>query len=77
MRNRIRHAIALVAISSALLAAPVSADDHEPRRAGHPLRIAAYVLHPVGVLIDTLVFRPAHWIGNYEPFRTVFGHDPD
>jgi hypothetical protein len=41
---------------------------------GHPLRITAYVLHPVGVLIDRLILRPAHWLGTREPVKTLFGH---
>jgi hypothetical protein len=62
-------AFALVA-----LAAPSGAEqDYDPSEAGHPLRIAAYVMHPVGVIIDRLVFRPAWWLGSREPFRTLFG----
>jgi hypothetical protein len=33
------------------------------------------VLHPVGVVFDWMLFRPAHWIGSHEPFRTIFGRD--
>ena len=55
-------------------AAPAAADDYNPKRAGHPVRIIAYVLHPVGVLLDFILFRPAHWIGSHEPLRTIFGH---
>ena len=43
-------------------------------RAGHPLRIIAYALHPIGVAFDYLLFRPAHWVGHQQPFRTIFGH---
>jgi hypothetical protein len=50
------------------------ADEHDPQRSGHPLRIVAYALHPVGVIVDTLVFRPAHWLVHHEPLRTLFGH---
>ena len=51
------------------------ADRYEPKRAGHPLRIAAYIVHPIGVLIDYLILRPAHWVGDREPFTTIFGHE--
>ena len=62
-------AFALVA-----LAAPSGAvRDYDSKEAGHPLRIAAYVLHPVGVIIDWVIFRPAWWIGSHEPFHTLFG----
>jgi hypothetical protein len=49
-------------------------DEYEPTEAGHPLRIVAYVLHPVGVILDTLIFRPAHWIGTKEPIKTLVGN---
>jgi hypothetical protein len=64
------------ALALALLVASTSAraDEHDPQRSGHPLRIVAYALHPVGVIVDTLIFRPAHWVVHREPFRTLFGH---
>ena len=46
---------------------------YNPKRAGNPVRIASYVVHPVGVLLDYLIFRPAWWIGQHEPFKTLFG----
>lgn len=48
---------------------------YEPLRAGHPLRIVAYALHPVGVILDYAIFRPAHWLGSHEPLRTLFGQE--
>lgn len=48
---------------------------YNPRRAGHPLRIAAYALHPIGVILDWLIFRPAWYIGSVEPIRTLVGRD--
>jgi hypothetical protein len=54
---------------------PALADDYDSTEAGHPVRIAAYVLHPIGVLLDYLILRPAHWIVSHEPLRTVFGHE--
>jgi hypothetical protein len=58
-----------------LVASPALADRYEPERAGHPLRIVAYVAHPVGVMVDYLLMRPMHWIVEQEPFATLFGHD--
>ena len=51
------------------------AERYETNRAGHPLRIVAYALHPVGVILDYLIFRPAHWVGSHEPIRTLVGQD--
>jgi hypothetical protein len=50
-----------------------AADGYDSKRAGHPLRIVAYVLHPAGVILDTVIFRPAYWLGSHEPLRTLFG----
>jgi hypothetical protein len=74
MRARCIRTLALC-VTLVALASPALADEYEPQRAGHPLRIAAYVLHPVGVMLDLLIFRPAHWIGSHEPLATLFGHE--
>jgi hypothetical protein len=46
---------------------------YDPEKAGHPLRVAAYVLHPVGVILDRLIFRPAWHLGQVEGVRQLFG----
>ena len=79
MRNARAHRTLVAALATALclaFAAPgiAHADRYDPQRAGHPLRIAAYALHPVGVILDYLIFRPGHWIGSHEPIRTLVGH---
>ncbi len=56
-------------------ASPALADEYDEDSAGHPLRIVAYVLHPVGVAIEYLILRPAHWLVTQEPMKTVFGHE--
>ncbi|MEW6440928.1 MAG: hypothetical protein AB1640_08330 [bacterium] len=45
----------------------------DSQEAGHPLRIAAYVLHPIGVLIEYAVMRPAYHAVQQEPLATIFG----
>ena len=64
-----------VVLALAALALPARAGTtrYDPLRAGHPLRIIAYALHPIGVIADTLVFHPAWWLGTHEPLRTLFG----
>lgn len=66
---------ALVALLVVAMSAPALADraGYDSEKAGHPVKIAYYVLYPVGFIIDVLVLRPAHWLGQREPFRTVFG----
>lgn len=73
---RQRGALALLAVLGLgfALAAPVGADNYDPKKAGHPLRVAAYVAHPVGVILDMVIMRPFHWVGSHEPFRTLVGH---
>jgi len=75
----LRRSIAVLSLvaSLALVATPAAADEYDARRAGHPLRVVAYVLHPVGVALDYLLFRPAHWVGSQPVIRTIFGHDVD
>jgi hypothetical protein len=52
----------------------IAGSAYEPTEAGHPLRIAAYVLHPVGVILDRLILRPAAWLGRHEPIKTLVGN---
>jgi hypothetical protein len=52
----------------------IAGSDYDSLEAGHPLRIAAYVLHPVGVILDRLILRPAAWIGRHEPIKTLVGN---
>ena len=65
-----------VAVFTVLLTAatPSVADEYDPVEAGHPVRIIAYALHPIGVILDVLVFRPAHWIASHEPVKTLGSH---
>lgn len=72
----LRRTLAALALLAGLaLAGPAAADEYDARRAGHPLRVAAYVLHPIGVTLDYLLFRPAHWVGSLPVIRTLFGHE--
>ncbi|MAG34219.1 MAG: hypothetical protein CL908_25350 [Deltaproteobacteria bacterium] len=58
-----------------LAAGPAMTDDYDRQDAGHPIRIIAYALHPVGVVLDYVLFRPAHWIASHEPIKKLFGHE--
>jgi outer membrane protein OmpA-like peptidoglycan-associated protein len=41
----------------------------------HPLRIAGYVLHPVGWVLREVIFRPFSWLASSsEETRSVFGY---
>jgi hypothetical protein len=67
---------ALLAVAALAFATSARADEYDPQRAGHPVRIIAYVVHPVGVVLDLLIFRPAHWIGSLPGLDEFFGHEP-
>ncbi len=75
----VTHAV-LAAALAASLATPAGAEDryrdYDSRKAGHPLRVIAYAAHPVGVILDRLIFRPAWYIGSFEPIRTLVGREP-
>jgi hypothetical protein len=70
--------IGLLAASFAVFPGTARADrEHDPLRAGHPLRVAAYLLHPVGYFLDLLIFRPAHWFVSRDAMAPIFGHTED
>jgi hypothetical protein len=68
-------AAALCAGLLLVMASPAVADDYDSANAGHPVRMVAYALHPIGVLIEYVILRPANWLGGIEPFKTIFGHE--
>ena len=74
MRCRKILAVLLLGVSLGLSPLSAGADEYDPQDAGHPLRIVGYVLHPVGVVLDYVIFRPAHWIGSKDGMRELFGH---
>lgn len=77
MRHETTHRVAaslLAALFLAGLPQGARADAYDPLKAGHPLRVLAYLLHPVGVLLDYGLMRPCHWLGHREPLKTLFGH---
>jgi len=71
---RISQLACALAVCWALVAPPAQADEYDRSRSGHPLRIVAYVLHPIGWMLDFLIFQPAHKIGNSAPLKEFFGH---
>ena len=42
----------------------------------HPLRIAAYVIHPVGYAVEWLLTRPIHALVSQPELTPIFGHKP-
>ena len=75
MRLSRRWVASSIAASLLLLPGAALADDYDPQRAGHPVRVLAYAAHPFGVILDVLIFRPAHWIGSLPVLDEFFGHE--
>jgi hypothetical protein len=73
--GKARWLAAAAALAMLTAASPAAAEEYDETYSGHPLRIIAYVLHPIGVILDTLIFRPFHWIGSHEPFKTLSGQE--
>ena len=74
LRTRTAAFLASLVLLGAAL--PAQADEYDPQEAAHPLRIVAYVLHPVGVMLDLLIVRPAHWVVSHDGLAEFFGHEP-
>ena len=62
-------------LSFALTIEGAEAAQYDPKKAGNPVRVAAYLLHPVGVLLDYGLMRPCFWVVQREPFSTIFGYE--
>lgn len=62
----------LTCTASSALAAPDDYDDTQ----SHPLRIAAYLIYPIGYTLEWLVFRPFHYLVSRPALEPVFGHRP-
>ena len=66
--------VALLALSGSAWAVPN--DEYDDSQA-YPLRVAAYILNPVGVALEYVIFRPIHWVvSRNDTTETIFGHGP-
>ncbi|HEX7408227.1 MAG TPA: hypothetical protein VF515_11345 [Candidatus Binatia bacterium] len=66
--------LAVVLAFSAGSAAAVS-DEYDDTQS-HPLRVAAYLIYPLGFTAEWLVFRPFHYLVSRPYLEQVFGHYP-
>ena len=69
--------VSALALATWLSAAPAEAGGYDPQKAGNPLKIVYYVVYPVAFTIDWVILRPAYYIGQVEPFHTIFGTQRD
>jgi len=67
-----------VALATTLIGTPVTARAHDAYddSESHPLRLAAYAVHPVGFALEWLFTRPLHFVVSNPGLDRVFGHVP-
>ena len=65
--------IAVASLFLALAATPVRATEYADSQS-NPLRIAAYLLHPIGFAAEWLILRPFHEVVGQDDLQAVFGH---
>ena len=70
-------AAGMLALVLAMAAGPAAAvpDEYEDSQS-HPLRVAAYLVYPVGFTLEWLIFRPFHYVVSRPYLDQVFGHRP-
>jgi OOP family OmpA-OmpF porin len=69
--------VALLLASNLNIKAASAAPDEYDDSQSNPLRIAAYLLYPIGWLAEWTVFRPFHFlVSATEPQEAFFGHRP-
>lgn len=66
--------VAVLGLYGTALAIP--GDEYDDSQS-HLLRVAAYLLNPVGVGLEYAIFRPFHWVvSRNETTEEIFGHSP-
>ena len=73
MRKLIVLVAALMLLTTAS-GATAAADDYDDSQS-HPLRLLAYVIHPVGYTLEWLITRPIHEFVGQRDLEPVFGHE--
>lgn len=67
----------LLTMAVTFAAGPANAvpDDYDDMQS-HPLRVAAYLVYPIGFTAEWLIFRPFHYIVSRPYLESAFGHTP-
>lgn len=70
--------IVMVGVAMVFLAGPSLAyyDEYDDYSGSHPLRIAAYAIHPIGYSLQWLLFRPVHALVSQPELQPIFGYKP-
>ena len=73
-----RSLIVALGVVVGLAGAPGMARAHDAYddSQAHPLRVLAYMVHPVGYGIEWVFTRPLHFLVSSPQMERVFGHTP-
>ncbi len=71
----LRNSVVAALIVSLLATPALAVDDYDDSQA-NPLRIIAYVLHPVGYAVEWLFTRPFYRLVSQDDLEPIFGHVP-
>jgi hypothetical protein len=74
MRKLMMVAVAATLLGNAHFAFAVGGADAYDDSQSHPLRIAAYLIYPIGYTLEWLVTRPFHELVAQPDLEPVFGH---
>lgn len=67
--------LALLVVMGMSVPAFAAMDEYDDSQS-HPLRLVAYLTHPVGYALEWALFRPFHWLVSQDGLEDVFGHRP-
>jgi len=72
---RFWKSLVMVGVAVLFLVGPALAyhDEYDDSEA-NPLRVAAYILHPVGFTLEWLLFRPMHALVSQPDLEPISGH---
>ena len=73
MRKLMMVVAAAALLGSVQLSFAGGADDYDDSQS-HPLRLAAYLIHPIGYTLEWLVTRPFHELVAQPDLAPIFGH---
>jgi len=72
-----KRAVIALLLSLAVLVTPIGAlavaDEYDDTQS-HPLRVATYLIYPVGYALEWIIFRPFHFV--VASAGPLFGHVP-
>lgn len=66
----------LAALTLLVLPTLAHADNYDRDDSDHPLRLVAYILHPIGIAVEYAVLRPIHMLVEGPNSHIWFGHEP-